>query len=118
MTDAVAVAGLYLNHSASPRAVLLVLGSGPDHASTYSPEEVRGYLEATNVPLIVWTTSPGQHADAWGETEVVTSPSEFNKAWSSLQRYLDNQVIAWLDGSYLPNEIDVSPTARGVALAR
>ena len=26
ITDAVAVAGLYLNHSASPRAVLLVLG--------------------------------------------------------------------------------------------
>jgi len=48
----------------------------------------------------------------------VTSPSEFNKAWSSLQRHLDNQVIVWLDGSYLPNEIDLSPTARGVALAR
>jgi hypothetical protein len=118
MTDAVAVAGLYLNHSASPRAVLLVLGTGPDRASTGSPDEVRGYLEATNVPLFVWTTSPGQYADAWGETEVVTSPSEFNKAWSSLQRHLDNQVIVWLDGSYLPNEIDLSPTARGVALAR
>ena len=118
ITDAVAVAGLYLNHSASPRAVLLVLGTGPDRASTGSPDEVRGYLEATNVPLFVWTTSPGQYADAWGETEVVTSPSEFNKAWSSLQRHLDNQVIVWLDGSYLPNEIDLSPTARGVALAR
>jgi hypothetical protein len=118
MTDAVAVAGLFLNHSASPRAVLLVLGTGPDRASTGSPDEVRGYLEATNVPLFVWTTSPGQHAAAWGETEVVTSPSEFNKAWSSLQRHLDNQVIVWLDGAYLPNDIELSPTARGVALAR
>jgi hypothetical protein len=118
MTDAVAVAGLYLNHSASPRAVLLVLGTGPDHASTGSPDEVRGYLEATNVPLFVWTTSPGQYADAWGETTLVTSPSEFNKAWFSLQRHLDHQVIVWLDGAYLPNDIELSPTARGVALAR
>jgi len=118
MTDAVAVAGLYLNHSASPRAVLLVLGTGPDRSSTYSPDDVRGYLEATNVPLIVWATSPGQHVDAWGETRVVTSPSEFNKAWFSLQRHLENQDIVWLDGAYLPNEIELSPTASGVALAR
>jgi len=118
ITDAVAVAGLYLNHSASPRAVLLVLGTEPDHASTGSPDEVRGYLEATNVPLFVWTTSPGQQADAWGETTLVTSPSEFNKAWFSLQRHLDNQVIVWLDGAYLPNDIELSPTARVVALAR
>jgi hypothetical protein len=118
ITDAVAVAGLYLNHSASPRAVLLILGTGPEGASTYSPDEVRGYLEATSVPLFVWTTSPVQHADAWGDTEVVTSPSKFNKAWSSLQRLLDNQIIVWLDGSYLPNEIELSPTAKGVALAR
>jgi hypothetical protein len=117
-TDAVAVAGLYLNHSASPRAVLLVLGTGPDRASTYSPEEVRGYLKATNVPLFVWTTSPGQHANAWGENTVVTSPGEFNKAWFSLQRHLDNQVIVWLDGSYLPNEIELSPAAREAVLAR
>jgi len=118
MTDAVAVAGLYLSHSASPRAVLLVLGTGPDRASTGSPDEVRGYLEATNVPLFVWTTSPGQFANAWGETTVVTSPSEFNKAWFSLQRHLDYQTIVWLDGAYLPNDIELSPTARGVALAR
>jgi hypothetical protein len=118
MTDAVAVAGLYLNHSASPRAVLVVLGTGPDRARTYSPEEVRGYLEATNVPLFVWATSPGQYADAWGETTEVTSPSKFDKAWISLQRHLDKQVIVWLDGAYLPNDIELSPTARGVALAR
>ena len=118
VADAVAVAGLYLNHSASPRAVLLVLGTGPNRESTYSPAEVCGYLEATNVPLFVWTTSPGQHANAWGATDVVTSPSEFNKAWSSLQRHLENQVIVWLDGAYLPNGIELSPAARGVALAR
>ena len=118
MTDAAAVAGLYLNHSASPRAVLVVLGTEPDQASTYSPEEVRGYLEATNVPLFVWTTSPGEHADAWGEARVVMSPSEFNKAWSSLKRHLEKQVIVWLDGAYLPNDIELSPMARGVALAR
>ena len=118
IADAVAVAGLYLNHSASPRAVLLILGTGPDRASTYSPIEVRGYLEATNVPLFVWTTSPGEYADTWGETTAVTSASEFNKAWSSLQRHLDSQVILWLDGAYLPNDIELSPTARELALAR
>jgi hypothetical protein len=118
ISDAVAVAGLYLNHSPSPRAVLLVLGTGPDRASDYSPDEVRGYLEATNVPLFVWTTSPGEHADAWGKFKVVTSPREFDQAWSSLQRHLEKQVIVWLDGAYLPNDIELSPTARGVALAR
>ena len=118
ITNAAAVAGLYLNHTASPRAVLVVLGTGSDRASTYSPEEVRRYLEAINVPLFVWTTSPGEHVDAWGEATVVTSPSEFNAAWSSLQRNLEKQVIVWLDGAYLPNEIELSPSARGVALAR
>lgn len=118
ITDAVAVAGLHAAHSPTPRAVLLVLGSERDRWSRDSPEDVRGYLSALNVPLVVWTTAPGRESERWGYAEEVTSPSSMNKAIVNLQRQLGKQVIVWLDGAYLPNEITLSPSAKGIALAR
>jgi hypothetical protein len=117
-TDAVAVAGLHAAHSPTPRAVLLVLGSDPDRSSSDSPEDVRGYLRALNVPLVVWTTAPGKHTEPWGHVAEVTSPKLLNREIIALQRQLRNQVIAWLDGAYLPNEIALSPSAEGITVAR
>jgi hypothetical protein len=51
IADAVGVAGLFAAGTASPRAVLLVLGSDPDHDSQDAPENVRGYLESVNFPF-------------------------------------------------------------------
>ncbi len=118
IADAVAVAGLHAAHSPAPRAVLLVLGSDPDRSSRDSPEDVRNYLRALNVPLVAWTTAPDRYSNAWGPAEDVTSPTSMNKAIVKLQRQLGKQVIVWLDGAYLPNEIALNPSAEGIALAR
>lgn len=118
IADAVAVAGLFAAHSASPRAVLLVLGSDTDHASESRPEQVRGYLRTMNVPLFVWATAPGSHVEAWGECEEVTSPSAANTAMIRVEKHLKRQRVVWLDGAYLPNEIELSPEAEGLELAR
>ena len=48
----------------------------------------------------------------------MTSPTSMNKAIVKLQRQLGKQVIVWLDGAYLPNEIALNPSAEGIALAR
>ena len=118
INEAVAVAGLRAAHSPTPRAVLLVLGSDTDRADQTRPEDVRDYLRALNVPLVVWTTSPGPHAAAWGRAEDVTSPSKMNRAIVELLRDLRRQVVVWLDGAYLPNEIAASPNAEGITVAR
>ncbi len=118
INDAVAVAGLHAAHSPTPRAVLLVLGSEPDRSSRDSPEDVRSYLRALNVPLVVWAAAPGEHSERWGDAEDVTSPSSMNRAIIKLQRQLRNQAIVWLDGAYLPNEIALSPRAEGITVAR
>jgi hypothetical protein len=117
-TDAVAVAALHAAQSPTPRAVLLVLGSEPDRSSSDSPEDVRSYLRALNVPLVVWATVPGRQSEAWGHAETVTSASLMNKAIVNLQQQLRSQVIVWLDGAYLPNEIALSPSAEGITVAR
>jgi hypothetical protein len=117
-TDAVAVAGLHAAHSPTPRAVLLVLGTDPDRSSRNSPDDVRGYLRALNVPLVVWATSQGEHSEQWGRVTEVTSSSSLNTAIITLQRQLREQVIVWLEGSYLPNEIVLTPDAEKISLAR
>lgn len=116
--DAVAVAGLHAAHSPTPRAVLLVLGSDPDASSRDSPNDVRGYLSALNVPLVVWSTDPDRDSNSWGRVEMVTSAPSMNKAIVKLREQLGKQVIVWLEGSYLPNEIVLSPAAEGITLAQ
>jgi hypothetical protein len=118
LCDAVAVAGLYAAHTATARAVLLVLGSRPDEWSLYRPAQVRSYLRALNVPLFVWATMPGPHVEAWGESDQVTSAGEFNRAITAVQELLKHQTIVWLGGAYLPNEIELSPEVDDLQLAR
>lgn len=118
ITDAVAVAGLRAAHSPTPRGVLLVLGSDTDRTDRTRPEDVRNYLRALNVPLVVWTTAPGAHVDAWGRAENVASPSMMNRAIVRLLHDLRRQVVVWLDGAYLPNEITASASTEVITLAR
>jgi len=118
VADAVAVAGLAAAGSASPRAVLLVLGSDPDRDSRDAPENVRGYLESVNVPLFVWQTSAGDRFKEWGECTEVTTAGAANGALRRLIKHLDRQTIVWLDGAHLPNQIELKPGVEGLEIAR
>jgi hypothetical protein len=111
VADAVAVAGRRAAESAAPRAVLLVLGADPDHASTSSPEVVRAYLRSLNVPLLVWTIAEESSPSAWGETVAVTSSTRLRRALLELSRLLDRQRIVWLEGAHLPDRVEVSPSS-------
>jgi len=118
VSDAVAVAGVFATGTASPRAIVLVLGSDPDNFSLDSPAEVRSYLEQINVPLFVWQTSPSAGRTDWGDAAEVAGIVAASEAKKDIFRYLKRQRIVWLEGSYLPNEIELAPSPDGIEIAR
>jgi hypothetical protein len=129
-TDAVGVAGLQAAAGGRPRAVVLVLGGGNQaaDASQYTVAEVRGYLTALRVPLHVWTlerpAKPAKGGDspaaaavaaqalpAWPEAVDVSSLSKLRGAVEALKQDLASQVIVWVEGSHLPESIELAPAA-------
>ncbi len=118
-TDAVAVAGLNAFESFGRRAVLLVLtGSAPD-LSTYKPAVVRRYLEILRVPLFVWSLDAEASGESpWGSVDAVGTSRGLRAAYSRLRESLDSQAIVWVEGRYLPQEIELAPSASGVELMR
>ncbi len=115
-TDAAAVAGLNAFESFGRRALLLVLGGGPD-LSTYKPPVVRRYLEILRVPLFVWSVEPGPGAGSpWGTVETVGTSRSLRAAYTRLRESLDSQAIVWVEGRFLPQEISLDPSATGLEL--
>lgn len=114
--DAVAVAGIQAFSSHSRRAVVLVLGHSPDE-SRYTPETVRRYLERIHVPLFLWSLDPTSSTEAWGTVEDISSPVKLERAVKRLRDELEAQLIVWLAGTHLPQQIALSDRADGVELA-
>jgi hypothetical protein len=116
LADAVAVAGLQALGGNRPRAVLLVLGYAPKDASRYHAEAVRHYLEAVRVPLLVWSLGDAKSAGAvsWGGAEDISSLGKLEEAFKALDANLASQRIVWLEGSYLPAQVTLSPAAAEV----
>lgn len=111
LADAAAVAGLHLLAGSGPRAVLLVLGPQTPDASRYKPEEVRRYLAALRVPLVVWSLDRPSAAltRAWGEAADVSSVHGLRAAVGRLRRQLDAQRVVWVEGLHLPQSITAAP---------
>ncbi len=121
LAEAVAVAGLEAAGSNRRRAVVLVLGPEPLDRSGMDPAAVRRYLEDLRVPLIVWQflrRAGDRPAREWGEVQTIVSPGELRRALAHLRDTLDRQRIVWLDGSHLPHQVELSPRAGKVQLAR
>jgi len=117
--DAVAIAGLQASAGYTRRAVVLVLGQQTDDASRYPTNLVRSYLAKIRVPLFVWSLAPrtaDRVSEAWGETQDVSSYPKLRVAFDQLRRELDSQQMVWLEGRHLPQEIALSPEARGIEL--
>lgn len=127
--DAVAAAGVQAAAGNRPRALLLVLGpAGEGDASRFARPEVRGFLQRLRVPLRVWSVPrvpTGFDADRlaptvetpWGTAVQVTTLGRLRAAVGELRQALDAQLIAWVEGSHLPQEIELAAGARGVELA-
>lgn len=119
IADAVAVAGLVASRPRRRRAVVLLLGekdekTEPD-ASELRPAMSRTFLETLHVPFFVWSFG---ERDDWGEARNVSSFPRFSDAIRDLDRALERQWIVWIDGRHLPQEIELSPDAEGLRIAR
>jgi hypothetical protein len=117
LAEAAAVAGVQAAGGGSPRAVVLLLGEGSAEVDRSRAREVRAYLAALHVPLVVWSTGdPG--TDAWGPAVDVASPSKLERACEHLLESLNRQWIVWVEGRYLPNQIELDKNVEGIRLAR
>ncbi len=122
-SNAVAVSGLRAHASTRRRAVVLLLGGSPSGEQAYSPENVRAYLRLLQVPLFVWSLT-GEPHPLWPEAEeldLTANPQQgyrrFRQAVRELRANLEAQRIVWLEGSYLPQTIELAPHAQGIRLA-
>jgi hypothetical protein len=110
---------------------VLVVGEAlSDEASRFDPATVRAYLEHLRVPFFVWSTGkahtrrvsedrlPLSTPTAWGPARDVSSVNRLRAAVGELRLRLADQTIAWVEGSHLPQAIELAPGAQGVELAR
>jgi hypothetical protein len=119
LADATAVAGLEAAASSSRRAVVLVLGDEVLDPSRYTPSAVRQYLSMIRVPFFVWSLRGLSQtlAKEWGRVEDVSSMKALVKAVDRLKADLAKQRIVWVQGRFLPQEIELAEGAK-VELAR
>ena len=57
-------------------------------------------------------------AEEWGSCVHISGASSANTAKKEILRHLERQRIVWLDGSYLPNQIELIPATDGLVIAR
>ena len=117
LAEAVALAGLRAASDGCPRAVVLVIGEDVVDHSGYDPPAVREYLRALRVPLVVWSTQQNGSPGPWGEAETVTGIGGLEQASRQLLKGLQRQWIGWVEGRYLPHEIELADNDRGIRLA-
>jgi hypothetical protein len=118
VADAVAVAGRMAATGSSRRAVLLIVTRDLEDASTYSPEQVQGYLEALRVPLEVWAPERRKvKGTGWGKVKRVANLRQLDAALRTLERRLESQRIVWVRGAHLPQSIELAAGVSGVRLA-
>lgn len=131
LADAVANAAVQAAAGNRPRAVVLILGRGSKDASRFTIDEVQSFLATLRVPLVVWTTGlqggasrlsedrrPLTLKTPWGKARDISSFGRLAAGIRDLRAVLDSQVIAWVEGSHLPQDIRLSGEARGVELVR
>ncbi len=119
LNAAVAVAGLLAYEGRRRRAVVLIPSPKPGVTDDLSAGQVRRYLERLRVPFFVWEPQlkSADYVREWGEVQNVASLRELAKAFAELSEHLGRQWIVWLDGRHLPQDIRLSPSARGFTLA-
>lgn len=130
ISDAVALAGLEAHGSRGRRAVLVLLTDVASGRSRYQPQDARRYLEALGVPLFVWSFE--QPFPEWNGTQIIDyrnkketiSPAKsrdfmrrIGRGFDELRNSLEKQRVVRLQGTHLPQDIELSPRARGIRLA-
>jgi len=124
VSAAVAVAGMAAHDTNRRRAVVLMTAGAVEDPNDFPPHMTRGYLEALDVPLYVWSFGEGTLDHAWQGAVDLGDPRKpqevarrLAQATASLQRDLRKQRVVWLEGRHIPNQIALASEARGVRLA-
>ena len=129
ISDAVAVAGVQAAMGSRPRAVVLVLGTDLKDTSAYSVGEALGFLEDLRVPLFVWWTGRPRtevtsenerqltQKTPWGKAQDISSFTRFIQATEKVRLELDRQLTVWIEGSHLPQTLEITKEERSIKLA-
>jgi hypothetical protein len=120
VASAVAVGGLHAAAGNRRRAVVLLVGEPPPDDPVVSAAGVRSFLGDLRVPLRVWSLNREAEPQVrlqWGEVEDVSGVHRLGRAADRLADDLERQVIVWLDGAHLPQQV-VFTGAPGLQLAR
>lgn len=114
VAPAVAMAGLVASSSSRRRAVVLVTVDSSQEDPRQVAMVVR-YLQALRVPLYVWTVGADADPGAWpgavhlGDLERdVRTRNRFDEAVDDLRFDLRRQRIVWLEGRYLPQDVELA----------
>lgn len=123
LTDAVAIAGLVAAASSRSRVVLLVATGEGEDRSLLDPQQVRAYFDALRVPLRVWTPvklepTALERLSAWGEVQSIHEVGRAAQAIRQLDEELDQQAMVWVEGSHLPQRIEITEQARNIEAVR
>lgn len=124
LADAVANAGVVIQTAGGRRAVVLMLGDDTNDQSDQNPGAVRAYLRQLRVPLYVWSvTSETAHPD-WGDVRFigeapgkVTQTERLRQAVRDLAFDLSKQRVVWLEGTHLPQSIELGEDATRIHIA-
>ena len=112
LADAVAEAGRAAAAGGRPRIVILVTGPGSIDDSRFSPAAVRAYLGRLQVPVVVWSPRAPANWATWGAAvDRIGGGSQLLHALRDVRTRLDRQLVVWLEGRHLPQEIELTRAA-------
>lgn len=109
IADAVANAGIEAGSRRRARAVVLVVSGDVEDRSALRPEQVRPYLEDIQVPFEVWSLEAKPEPGPWGEARSISQPLRLEKAVKDLLARLRRQRIVWVEGTHLPQQVEIAP---------
>lgn len=120
LADAVAVAALTAAEGNRRRAVVLVLGPSAKDDSLVTPEEAARFLGRIGVPLHVWSIGEAASPEAprWPTARTIASAADLDAAVGELVAETARQRIVWVEGSHLPQDVELGSLAKGIRLAR
>ena len=119
IADAVAVAALTASERNARRAVVLIVGPDAKESSALPAAQARRFLTSLKVPLFVWSidSSITPLASSFGAVVDASTMLQFGQAVHDLSDHLDRQRIVWLDGTPLPQTIDLTAMARASGIS-
>jgi len=120
LADAVVVAGLEAAKGNGRRAVVLILGPGAKDEGLLGAEEAMSFLSRLVVPFQVWSAGRKHSREAvrWNAQRLMSDTREVEGAVHDLLETTIRQRIVWVEGSHLPQDVELGPLAKGIRLAR